>query len=157
MIIYELHYYSFIESQGRCQAICNTVENPFGIIWVPSKIEDNKDCKTGKHSKDCTFTYMWWNYRYAPETALINSTNKANYWLIFIPLLAIAYVYYYYKSSLIIIIQSVDQQLQMNKPRHQSARQQGAVYEPDWEGVQYNMIDTISFMLGNPQSIFLTF
>ena len=56
LIIYELHYYSFIESQGRCKASCNAVEDPFGIIWVPSKIEDNKDCKTGKHSKDCTFT-----------------------------------------------------------------------------------------------------
>ena len=26
------------------------------MIWVPIKTEDNKDCKTGKHSKDCTFT-----------------------------------------------------------------------------------------------------
>ena len=26
-----------------------------------------------------------------------------------------------------------------------------------WEGIQYNMIDIISLMLGNPQSIFLTY
>ena len=37
----------------------------------------------------------------------------------------------------------------------QSARQQGAIYKLDWEGIQYNMIDTTSFMLGNLQSIFL--
>ena len=37
----------------------------------------------------------------------------------------------------------------------QSALQQGTKYKLDWEGIQYNMIDTTSFMLGNLQSIFL--
>ena len=37
----------------------------------------------------------------------------------------------------------------------QSALRQGAKYKLDWEGIQYNMNDTTSFMLGNLQSIFL--
>ena len=37
----------------------------------------------------------------------------------------------------------------------QSTRQQGAIYKLDWEGIQYNMINTTSFMLGSLQSIFL--
>ena len=28
------------------------------------------------------------------------------------------------------------------------------IYIPDWEGIQYNMIDITSFVLGNLQSIF---
>ena len=38
---------------------------------------------------------------------------------------------------------------------NQSARQQGAIYNLDWEGIYYNMIDTTSFMPGTLQSIFL--
>ena len=37
----------------------------------------------------------------------------------------------------------------------QSARHQGAIYEIYWEGIQYNIIDTTSYMLGNLQSVFL--
>ena len=38
---------------------------------------------------------------------------------------------------------------------NQSGGQQGAIYKLDWEGIQYNMIDTANFMLGSLQSIFL--
>ena len=36
----KLPYYPFIVSLGRCNKSCNTVEDPFGRIYVPSKIED---------------------------------------------------------------------------------------------------------------------
>ena len=64
-----------MESQGTCDANCNTVEDPFGRICGPSKIEDNKFCDFGKYLKNCT---------------CIMCTDKTNYWLLFDFLLAIA-------------------------------------------------------------------
>ena len=34
------HYYPFIISLDKCDESCNTVEDPFGIIYVTNKIED---------------------------------------------------------------------------------------------------------------------
>ena len=36
----ELYYCSLIISLGRCDGCCNTVEDPFGRIYVPYKTED---------------------------------------------------------------------------------------------------------------------
>ena len=36
----ELHYYPLIISINRCYRNCNTVQDPFGRICVPNKIED---------------------------------------------------------------------------------------------------------------------
>ena len=33
----ELHYYPLIISLNRCDGSCNTVEDPFGRIWVTNK------------------------------------------------------------------------------------------------------------------------
>ena len=35
----ELHYYVLISSLERCNGSFNTVEDPFGRIYVPNKIE----------------------------------------------------------------------------------------------------------------------
>ena len=36
----ELYNYSLIINLGRCDGCCNTVEDPFGRIYVPYKTED---------------------------------------------------------------------------------------------------------------------
>ena len=44
MLIYlnpdELHYYPFMVSLHMCDGSCNTAEDPFGKLRVPSNIED---------------------------------------------------------------------------------------------------------------------
>ena len=36
----ELHYYLFVISMNRCDGSCSTVEDPFGGICVPNRMED---------------------------------------------------------------------------------------------------------------------
>ena len=36
----ELYYYPFVVSVSKCGGSCNTIDDPFGRICVPNKIED---------------------------------------------------------------------------------------------------------------------
>ena len=36
----ELHQYPFTNSMSRCDGRCNSLEDPFGRICVPNKVED---------------------------------------------------------------------------------------------------------------------
>ena len=36
----ELHYCSFVISMNWCNGSCNTVEDPFGRVCIPDKIEN---------------------------------------------------------------------------------------------------------------------
>ena len=36
----ELHYCSFVISMNLCNGSCNTVEDPFGRVCIPDKIEN---------------------------------------------------------------------------------------------------------------------
>ena len=108
----ELHYYPLIISMIRCDGSCITIEDPFGRLCAPNRIEDmnlkswnpstcacdcDKLCETGEYMKNCEcikslvddLVVSCDETADTPETISINPSDGINYCLIAVVLLKI--------------------------------------------------------------------